>query len=611
MTPSGIEALTLSDDARLLDPVTPEDWDEWVSASRTRAFCLDDPLLDWFDRFGAQHGFVPDDELDGYDQRTDMRSFVFEHGRAFEEAVVGLIRGRFRTVRIAQGRDDVRLLARAVQTFEAMRRGVPVIEQGVLRNPQNRTYGAVDLLMRSDVMNELVPDCIEEEEARVKAPALGSADWHYRAIDIKFHILDLLKNGHVAKDMLPYMVQVWIYNEALGRIQGHVPPAAYLLGRCWKKGDQRGLGCFERIGRVDHGHLLDKAGGPLSERAFQAVGWIRRMRHEGAGWRVLPEPSVPELYPHARNHQDQPWQTAKAYLANQLAELTLLPGISPTRRRQAHAAGLKRWDDPAVNASSLGIEKARYGIQCDAVLMANRGSGVEVVIPDRLRHADQAWRDPAPLELYVDFETVSNLDDDFSALPAIGGQPLIFQIGCGWYEEQEWSFAQWTVDQLTEQAEAVILDGWVGHMDRMLGMRGLRWQDLRLMHWSPAEWVNLSSAYNSARKRHPEREWPELKWYDVLHDIIHAEPVSVRGAFNFGLKSIAKGMHRAGLIQTDWAEGPVDGLGAMVGAWWCAREAALLGTSMRDLELMKEIGKYNEVDCRAMAEVVGWLRANR
>jgi predicted RecB family nuclease len=32
---------------------------------------------------------------------------------------------------------------------------------------------------------------------------------------------------------------------------------------------------------------------------------------------------------------------------------------------------------------------------------------------------------------------------------------------------------------------------------------------------------------------------------------------------------------------------------------------------MRELELMQEIGRYNEVDCRAMAEIVAWLRANR
>jgi predicted RecB family nuclease len=49
----------------------------------------------------------------------------------------------------------------------------------------------------------------------------------------------------------------------------------------------------------------------------------------------------------------------------------------------------------------------------------------------------------------------------------------------------------------------------------------------------------------------------------------------------------------------------------MIGAWWCDGEAARLGGSMREQELMAEIGRYNEVDCRVMAEVLGWLRAQR
>jgi hypothetical protein len=145
----------------------------------------------------------------------------------------------------------------------------------------------------------------------------------------------------------------------------------------------------------------------------------------------------------------------------------------------------------------------------------------------------------------------------------------------------------------------------------MLAERELGWNDARLMHWSPAEWVNLSSAYNSARKRHPDRRWPVLHWYDFLNEVVRKEPVTVRGAFDFSLKSIAKAMHAAGLIRTDWSDGPTDGLGAMVGAWWCAREAARSGVSMRQLELMKEIGVYNEVDCRVMAEIIAWLRVNR
>lgn len=51
------------------------------------------------------------------------------------------------------------------------------------------------------------------------------------------------------------------------------------------------------------------------------------------------------------------------------------------------------------------------------------------------------------------------------------------------------------------------------------------------------------------------------------------EPVVVRCALGFGLKAIAKALHAHGLITTSWRSGPTDGLGAMVGAWWCEEQA--------------------------------------
>ena len=609
---TGRGALTFRDDGSRLDPQTPEEWDEWVAAGKTRNFCEEDPLLDWLHRYGAQHGFVRDDELEGYDARTDLRPFVIQQGLLFEEAVVRLVRGEVETVRIGRAPGDARDLAKAEETVEQMRAGAPLIEQAVLRNPENRTHGTVDLLVRSDHLNGLVPETIDADEAAVNAPALGRQPWHYRALDIKFHTMDLLKDGHADKGVLPFMAQVWVYSQALGRIQGYLPPAGYLLGRCWKTHKERGEGCFERLARVDHDRVLDaRTGRTLADVVADAMSWIRRLRRDGAGWRVLPEPSVPELYPHARNDQDQPWHSAKAYIARELRELTLLPATSPAKRRDAHARGLKRWDDPRVSAESLGITNAGLAAKCDAVLEANRSSGRDVVFPDRIRHADAAWRTPAPLEFYVDFETVSNLNDDFSALPSVGGQPLIFQIGCGRFESGEWRVEQWTVDRLREPNEAVIIGQWVDHMERLRLERGLEWHETRVVHWSPAEWVNYSDAYNAAKKRHPENDWPAVNWFDALQRIVREEPVTVRGAFNFSLKSIAKAMHAAGLIETAWEDGPTDGLGAMVGAWWCDGEAARLGVPMGELELMREIGRYNEVDCRAMADVLGWLRANR
>ena len=84
----------------------------------------------------------------------------------------------------------------------------------------------------------------------------------------------------------------------------------------------------------------------------------------------------------------------------------------------------------------------------------------------------------------------------------------------------------------------------------------------------------------------------------------------MRGALAFGLKEVAKAMHANGLIETLWGDGPVDGLGAMVGAWWCAEESRRTGVPMSRIDLMQDIVCYNEVDCKVMMEIVRYLREN-
>jgi hypothetical protein len=579
----------------------PDPWDDWVSATRTRHWMDEDPLLDWLDRYGRDHGFTPDTDLPTHDPRTDFRAFVLEQGIRFEAGVVALIRQRFATLRISEGPQDSRDTAKAQATIDAMRGGVPVIEQAVLHNPERRTYGIADLLVRSDHLNTLVPDTLDEDQAHLPAPALGT-QWHYRVVDIKFKTLHLLRDGGAGSGMADNMAQVWIYNEALARLLGMLPTASYLLGRGWQQNKDRGNECFERLARVNHDRAITDDRGPLSTATRAAIDWVRRMRREGGGWEVLPTPSVPELYPHMRNTDDEPWHAAKAQIATELAELTLLPRMNPQKRRDAHARGILRWDDSRASALTLGVDTDAD--KTDAVLRANRDQPQLVVVPAQITRADPAWRTPAGTEFFVDFETVSNLADDFSALPAEGGQPLIFQIGCGRMVDGAWQFEQWTTNRLTEPDEADIIDAWVAFMWPHLA-------DARLCHWSPAETSFLVNAYNSARERHPDRSWPDLPWFDLLSLVIRAEPVAVRGAFNFGLKSVVKGMHAASLVETTWTDGPTDGLGAMIGAWWCDAEAERTGVTLPEIELMAETGRYNEVDCRSMAEVVAWLRENR
>jgi len=89
---------------------------------------------------------------------------------------------------------------------------------------------------------------------------------------------------------------------------------------------------------------------------------------------------------------------------------------------------------------------------------------------------------------------------------------------------------------------------------------------------------------------------------------VQPEPMVVRGAFSFGLKSIARAMRANGLIQTDWGDGLADGAGAMAGAWNAAVEAKRRGVALGDTDTMREVARYNEVDCRVMAEILDHLR---
>jgi hypothetical protein len=240
----------------------------------------------------------------------------------------------------------------------------------------------------------------------------------------------------------------------------------------------------------------------------------------------------------------------------------------------------------------------------------NRPGG-ETVRPARMITGTQVWRQHAEVEAFVDFEFLPDLNDDFAAFPRKGGQSLIFQIGCGTYQGAQWRFEQFTVDELSLAAEARMIDAWLAQLHTVAAEAGCDVVDARLVHWSPAETSNFERAYDNARARHPDRDWPVLTWFDLLHEVVQAEPLVVRGAFSFSLKPIARALRALGHIQTHWGEGLADGAGAMAGAWNAAIEAKRKGVTLGATDVMGEIARYNEVDCRVMAEILDYLRRER
>lgn len=608
----GINALTRNATGDLVVPTSDEHWDLWVSASATRNHVLDNPLLDWLERHGEVKGYGRDSEA--LDPRTDFLTFIFAKGTAFEQAVVRHL-STLADVHVPEGAERGyearRDLAVAEATFDAMRRGLPVIYQGVLRDAEARTYGAPDLLVRADVLHGLFPRNVTAAAATVEAPDLPGLGTHYRVVDTKFTQLQLAAGGELGNSgsAAAYKVQLHIYNRMLARLQGCTAPESFVLGRGWEQ-TRRGVttrvhNCMDRLGSVakDYASL---SGGRLEDQANAAISWIRRVRTEGHEWLPAPEPGVDELRVNAKA-DSAPWSNAVAQILAKTEDLTQLYWVGVEKRRQANRAGITRWTDPAVTPASVGVGGGTMAPRLQALLDVNRDHDGAPLRPTRVQASRDEWITPPPVEFFVDFETVSSLDDDFAKIPERGGQELIFMIGCGHIEDGEWRFQCFITPDLGEPEEARIIDEWIAHMHEVRD-RLAPGMDPRVIHWSPAEETWLETAWYAAVKRHPEKNWPHPNWFDFLTRVVQQEPVVVRGAHGFGLKAVTKAMHALDLIDIDWDDGPTDGLGAMVGAWWCAHEAKRLGVLMFDLELMRQIRAYNEVDCRAMMEIIRLLR---
>jgi len=97
---------------------------------------------------------------------------------------------------------------------------------------------------------------------------------------------------------------------------------------------------------------------------------------------------------------------------------------------------------------------------------------------------------------------------------------------------------------------------------------------------------------------------PNMKTLD-LYQIFIEEPIVVKGALKYSLKSIAKALYKNKLINTTWETSECNnGMNAMLLAH------KYYNMSKKDNIIMKDIIKYNEIDCKCLWEIIKYLREN-
>ena len=293
--------------------------DDWVSATAIRNHLLHDPLIDWLDRYYINNrcndgSTVSQNEKSKLKEKEkierDKMSVLFSNGLAFEEAVFKELKRKYPNDCVQVANDGFDVTNENYQkTVNYMKTGTPIILQAVLINTQNKTRGMADIIIRSDYINKLFGEAqVAIDEENIPAPNLGSANYHYRVIDVKWTTIHLCSNGKLIRnsERIPaYKGQLAIYTCILGHTQGYYPNQAYILGHsysyetCGEK--YNGSSCFDLLGHIDYNDF-DK---PYIERTVEAIKWVRNVRANGAKWQLIP-PSVPELYPNMSNTNDTP-----------------------------------------------------------------------------------------------------------------------------------------------------------------------------------------------------------------------------------------------------------------------------------------------------------------
>jgi len=515
-------------------------------------------------------------------------------------------------------------------------------------------------------------DSFTKRKRSKKSSSRNVNKWHYVIVDVKYSTLKLRTDGiHLTNggNMAAYKAQMYIYHRALSTIQGVEPKNAYLLGRNWNYVKNnvkvRGNGPFERLGSINFTNpKLDKH---IIEKSNEAVAWIRRVRNEGMFWSISPKPSIYELYPNMSNKYDSPWHWKKKEMASQLDEITSVWYCGVKQRKRAHDDGITAWTDPKLTPEIMGFKKRKteaedpkLGDIIGEILAINRQED-ELVLPKSIKNNYRNWQSLAsdgvtdkPVELYVDFETVhsaaastaesnvnSTVGSTFGSKRKQSGD-LIFMVGVGWFEEGMWRYRNFTATHMTFDAERKILNDFhtcvKGVFDRDMERRETIepnfWQRIKRkmsnmarlfrrgeaslqevrdsqLHMNIYHWGHIEQhAFARAMDRHPRQKFTDElicnNWVN-FYDIMRKEPIVVKGSLSFGLKAIVSGMHKNGLIETTYDDQDcANGIQAMADAI----EIYNSGVNVLKSKKMISVMEYNEVDCKAVFEIIEYLRNN-
>ena len=597
------------------------DWSKMVSASKVRNYLLNDTLVDWLNEYNVTSMDSDISKVKPYSSSTISRfrendnideftRHIMDQGNVFEKEVIKLLSTKTKIIQASES-FQAREQSNFNYTKKLMKEGVPIIFQGVLHDYENNTYGCPDLLVRSDLINSIFNhELLSSPELKNKGYLLGK-DYYYVVVDIKHSTLHFNVDFQTLRnrDSIPaYKGQLYIYNEALAKIQGHNPMKAFILGKMWSCKDRTGTNFLEKLGVVDYSGFDSN----YIQQTKDAVNWVLRVRSEGHRWKINPIPSIPELYPNMNNEKDGQWRYIKKQLSDSISEITSLWMCGVKNRSIAHSNNIMGYKDDECCSDLLGFKKGIVSKTLDKIIEINKNDS-KIFSPDIIKtdNIDGVnWRniDESSLEFYLDYETMnSNLGHIIVENDNIGYQDnqFVFQIGIGHTKNRKWCYKSFVAPTNDLLGEVKMINLFWDHVNKI--MKEQNKTSCHFVHWycaEPISYKKLQTRISKIGTRIPDKKFIDL------YSLFRKEPITINGSLNFSLKSVAKAMNSHRLIKSNWnSKNPCsNGLNAMLLAHKAYKDTK--NPMDENNVIMHNIIHYNHIDCKVLWEILTYIRDN-
>lgn len=550
--------------------------DKWVSATQLRNFILNDGLVDYLKCRNK-----PSESGIANNSGNKFSDYIKKYGIEFENSIVKYLSNKFSITTVSPFITDETV----EKVKELIKNKTPIIHSAPFRNHKNKTRGVIDLLVRADYINKIVPNSIKAEE--ITNPE------HYYVIDIKFSTLPIRSDGiHLLNsDAFPaYKSQLLIYNQALEELQGYSPCLAFILGRRFtfikNNVKYNSLNCFEKLGRIDYKDIDFE----YLQKTEDAIKWVRDVNDKWGEWSVSP-PSREELYPNM-NIDSGEWNQEKEKISDDIGEITKLWYCGVRERKHALVKGISSWRDDRCNSSVLGITGNRARI-IDEIISINKQSR-ELIRPLKIIPRETRNILNHSNEVYVDFETILDIFSPLDELPIQRKTEMIFMIGIYYSDSIGYmQYKSFIADSLTNSGEYMIMNQFLDFL------KSLNNPNIWYWHAEPNIW-------NRAIIRNPTIQTNVLIWKDLCK-IFREEPIVIKDCFNFSLKSIVKAMNKHSLIPTKITSDCDSGICAAVKAFDIYKNDP---GGVKTNTVMLDIEKYNRFDVEALYDILNYIRNN-